>query len=891
MFILEKTVQISRRSFNRVVTNTFEDRLLQIRLSNGTRSPIRFVKKLQRAGSITVSFTELCPGEAGTVEFSSAEGTYFQNASSGCHHAGAVELEVGTARVFFGEHLPIGQSFMHNSRFGLEFAASNRTIKEFYCGLPHEFMGTPGVASSATSPCGSLHVRVIAVSRVNPVEIDVVVLEDYTGELEYDLDTSQQLEFAEWCGRNAEHCLGHAIYLTELGAITRAVGLRKLALVDKAFALDLLICTFVTSEVLGKCVDSLAMNLERWHQKRPPNLSFSEEMQYAAYAGLKATAGELMPYIDAAHLLLRATAVISAGALRDAMASCKSRGEWPASSAVDVERSSGMQGAEVPSEHPPATLLSPRPPQAVSSPATETKSPEESHILAEFLRDRVGHATLASSQTESFALDLKGSSEIDVNVLPNLVRHTIHYAAANALRHANLLKSFELQQDKTQMMSVIRRFRDWSPLSQRRFLLSAGADKQRIHVESFCHEVMGNLEGGAFTSPLKVLESLGAESGDYDVMSTNSKSGEFFFFSSDRRFIIKTVSRKECVLLAKFMPAYQYHFRCWPRSFIVKFAGLYYVEIPGRPSIYFVVMLSVFDPSIKVHETFDLKGSSYHRQGKKGDRILKDSDWKSSKRRIKLSSALTRDFCAIHEADVQLLLRFKMMDYSLLVAIHHIDSPDPVEKSRVGWRAGGGIFDKDGTCIYFVGIIDFSIKYSLKKESETLLNAFKGVSEKASCVSQELYASRQIEFVRENVVEKFNDDIGTLGRLRVDVISGQGLRVADITGTSDPYVVVKLGLASRRTQTIKRNLNPQWNATLFLPVHTEHTSQSVEFTVWDEDRWRSLRGSDDFLGKLDVPLSSALEQPCRLADTKLLKTTTGSLSIRLSFELASRIEE
>ena len=91
-------------------------------------------------------------------------------------------------------------------------------------------------------------------------------------------------------------------------------------------------------------------------------------------------------------------------------------------------------------------------------------------------------------------------------------------------------------------------------------------------------------------------------------MPTNSKSGELFLFSSDRQFIIKTLSGKEpldwfgfpgpcsletasiknetqnprLMLLARMMPAYFDHIQHWPRSLIVRYAGSF---TAGRSSV------------------------------------------------------------------------------------------------------------------------------------------------------------------------------------------------------------------------------------------------------------------------------------------------------------------
>lgn len=404
-----------------------------------------------------------------------------------------------------------------------------------------------------------------------------------------------------------------------------------------------------------------------------------------------------------------------------------------------------------------------------------------------------------------------------------------------------------------------------------------------IHFESVSMEVLGNLDGGVATGPEHLLKSMGYGAAEYDGMNTNSKSGELFLLSGDRRFIIKTIGAKEYELLSRIMPAYQGHIRSWPRSLIVRFAGLVHVEVPGGLSKHFLVMTSLFDPRCKIHETYDLKGSLFNRKKKPGDGIGKDEDWITSGHRLQLPPEVRREMCAVHELDVMLLNRFRIMDYSVLVGIHHIGENVACDERQVGPQ---GILSEDCRILYFIGIIDFSIKYSLKKETETLLNVAKGCGVRASCVSEDNYAMRQVRFMRDAVMRPVPQeyDMGTKGLLRLSIYSAHDLIAADWIGTSDPYVRATLGMLSRSTEVIKRNCNPVWNTTLFLPVDDFHLAQDVELVVWDEDLNLAIRGSDDFLGKLLVPMSLLMSGPQEFSRAPLLEVARGSLTVRLAFE-------
>eukprot|EP00434_Breviolum_minutum_P007766 symbB.v1.2.006852.t1/scaffold408.1/size210514/10 len=208
-----------------------------------------------------------------------------------------------------------------------------------------------------------------------------------------------------------------------------------------------------------------------------------------------------------------------------------------------------------------------------------------------------------------------------------------------------------------------------------------------------------------------------------------------------------------------------------------------------------------------------------------------------------------REFCAQHELDAQLLESFKMMDYSVLIGVHFVE--DEFQRMlEPGW-GDGCLISEDCKEVYYIGIIDHSIKYGIKKQAENLLRVAQGTSDRASCVSADTYAERQLMFLYQKVMNNPSAmDIGTEGRLRVDLFEATELIAADWNGASDPYVTLKLGLCVKHTATVPINCNPA------------HEHQELKITVWDEDHVKSIRGNDDFLGRLSVPLA-ALAKRCQ----------------------------
>ncbi|CAN9300316.1 phosphatidylserine decarboxylase proenzyme [Alternaria alternata] len=89
--------------------------------------------------------------------------------------------------------------------------------------------------------------------------------------------------------------------------------------------------------------------------------------------------------------------------------------------------------------------------------------------------------------------------------------------------------------------------------------------------------------------------------------------------------------------------------------------------------------------------------------------------------------------------------------------------------------------------------------------------------------------------------------------LRANVIKGRDLAAKDRSGTSDPYLVLSLGDEKFTTPTINKQLNPEWNETLELPILGEQ-SLLLEVVCWDKDRF-----GKDYMGEFDVILEEQFQ--------------------------------
>ncbi|KAF7876729.1 hypothetical protein EAF04_001813 [Stromatinia cepivora] len=161
-------------------------------------------------------------------------------------------------------------------------------------------------------------------------------------------------------------------------------------------------------------------------------------------------------------------------------------------------------------------------------------------------------------------------------------------------------------------------------------------------------------------------------------LGSPGKSGSFFYFSRDYKYIIKTIHHSEHKFLRKILKDYYHHVEDNPNTLLSQFYGLHRVKIPYGRKIHFVVMNNLFPPHRDIHQTFDLKGSTIGRDFKEENleqnprATLKDLNWLRRNLHLEFGPEKRRVFFEQMEKDVALLQKLKIMDYSMLVGIHDL---------------------------------------------------------------------------------------------------------------------------------------------------------------------------------------------------------------------------
>ncbi|KAI0007875.1 SAICAR synthase-like protein [Xylariaceae sp. FL0662B] len=188
-------------------------------------------------------------------------------------------------------------------------------------------------------------------------------------------------------------------------------------------------------------------------------------------------------------------------------------------------------------------------------------------------------------------------------------------------------------------------------------------------------------------------------------LGSPGKSGSFFYFSRDYKYIIKTIHHAEHKFLRRILKDYYDHVTDNPNTLLSQFYGLHRVKMPYGKKIHFVVMNNLFPPHRDIHTTFDLKGSTVGRDYREDDlennprATLKDLNWLRRKRHLELGLQKKRLFLQQLERDVRLLQKLKIMDYSLLIGIHDLQKGNEEnlrDKTLQVFNPGGDGSTEDG---------------------------------------------------------------------------------------------------------------------------------------------------------------------------------------------------
>ncbi|KAH8739529.1 hypothetical protein FG386_001961 [Cryptosporidium ryanae] len=307
---------------------------------------------------------------------------------------------------------------------------------------------------------------------------------------------------------------------------------------------------------------------------------------------------------------------------------------------------------------------------------------------------------------------------------------------------------------------VFRKIREICKISPESYIRSVGPE-----------QLLGNMVLGNLSS--------------MNELCSEGKSGAFFYYTTDGRFVIKTVEKKTVLFFRSILNKYYSHIENNPNSLITRIYGLHALRLKkplfksinslrcqvsdNHPSImtknkihkiFFIVMENIFHTPVEINRRYDIKGSLIGRSTPlilQSDKTiaLKELDMRHNGEMLSIDEEMQKSLLSQLESDCRFFEFYNIMDYSLLIGIHDVESDVQDIKSIIEnncERKFVGILSKDHKKVYYLGFIDFFSTWNTVKKFERMYKTITiGTSTKISAVPPSLYASRFLKFIKSRI--------------------------------------------------------------------------------------------------------------------------------------------
>ena len=289
----------------------------------------------------------------------------------------------------------------------------------------------------------------------------------------------------------------------------------------------------------------------------------------------------------------------------------------------------------------------------------------------------------------------------------------------------------------------------------------------RVKVTEYAPEVFANLKKLDQYNEEKMKESFDDNKNAENLnkcMGSEGKSGSVFFFTHDKKFILKTISEAELdALVHKLLKPYYELIVGKNNTYLTRLYGAYTLKM-GRSEMHLILMenLAPFPEDAFVFK-YDLKGSLIGRKTKKifskKKKTLKDQDYLDICDKERKSKVLLKenDIAVIQQEiqdDLKILAKAKLIDYSMFIVIAERKKIDP--NKLLGNRMFNSTINNN--YVYLLGIIDYLTFYGFRKQLENFVRTCGKKNKEVSCVPPKRYRDRFYNFMFKHVLISENEE-------------------------------------------------------------------------------------------------------------------------------------
>ncbi|GMF36562.1 unnamed protein product [Phytophthora fragariaefolia] len=287
--------------------------------------------------------------------------------------------------------------------------------------------------------------------------------------------------------------------------------------------------------------------------------------------------------------------------------------------------------------------------------------------------------------------------------------------------------------------------------------------------------------------------------------ASEGKSGMLFYFTSDRKYLVKTMTKKEHSFLLEVLPLFHQYILKQPNSLLCRFLGCHSMQLPvGWNKMFFVVMENIF-PDGPVDERYDLKGIFHQsnfryqegiptpvssewsrstredegvvhildedeanssesqsmdsemghvtekqpllRRGSSRPSLRYDNDFVTRRASLHVNPTTRANLLAQVTSDCGFLQELGIMDYSCLLGIRHYNQR--IEPEVMDNLAHNAVVSADQSAVYYLGFVDILQHYNIGWKMQHCLLAVVVDKRQITALPPAEYALRFLNFIHE----------------------------------------------------------------------------------------------------------------------------------------------
>ncbi|RHY16236.1 hypothetical protein DYB25_005077 [Aphanomyces astaci] len=293
----------------------------------------------------------------------------------------------------------------------------------------------------------------------------------------------------------------------------------------------------------------------------------------------------------------------------------------------------------------------------------------------------------------------------------------------------------------------------------------------KLGFTDYAPRVFANLRAIAGIDPEEYESSF---VGTLSEIASEGKSGMLFYFTSDRRYIVKTMTKDEHAFLLRMLPSYHAYVRTQPSTLLCRFLGCHSMQLPvGWDKMFFVVMENVLSTHHEIDDRYDLKGlfapvlQPPLRVFLKDDQTARllsppqtatkqlwhDHEFVARGTYLNVASTVRLELLTQMTSDIGFLQEMDIMDYSCIVGIREFDA----ETESTELLPKNAIVSADAKKVYYLGFIDILQSYGLRWKVQNLVLSLVRDKRTITALPPPEYALRFLSFLHAHLLRSSAD--------------------------------------------------------------------------------------------------------------------------------------